>query len=94
MKIEAGTMSSITQSENFLKKNSPHATPETTLADKTASMAYSVDLSPTTEQQHIPLSPDEISHARVTAIRDQLASGTYNISGKDVANKILGVLKK
>jgi anti-sigma28 factor (negative regulator of flagellin synthesis) len=36
---------------------------------------------------------EEISRDRVAAIRDQLASGSYNISGKDVANKILGVLK-
>jgi len=36
---------------------------------------------------------DEARQARVAAIRAQLASGDYNISGKDVANKILDLLK-
>lgn len=36
---------------------------------------------------------EEIRRAKVAAIRDQLASGNYNISGKDVANKILEALK-
>lgn len=36
---------------------------------------------------------DEARRDRLNAIRQQLAEGTYNISGKDVANKILNVLK-
>ena len=36
---------------------------------------------------------DEIRRQKVDAIRQQLASGTYNISGKDVADKILNALK-
>ena len=36
---------------------------------------------------------EEIRRAKIAAIRDQLASGNYNISGKDVANKILEALK-
>ena len=91
MKIENTSMSSITQMETLQKKATPH---ETTPPAKSAGEAFSVELSSTTEQRPAAQSPDEISRERVAAIRDQLASGTYNISGKDVANKILGVLKK
>ncbi len=48
-----------------------------------------VTLSPTALQ----LADDEARRERVDAIRQQLAEGSYNISGKDVANKILNVLK-
>lgn len=36
---------------------------------------------------------DEARQARVAAIKAQLAAGDYSISGKDVADKILGLLK-
>ena len=48
-----------------------------------------VDLSRTAVQ----LAEDEARRERLNAIRQQLAEGSYNISGKDVANKILNVLK-
>jgi flagellar biosynthesis anti-sigma factor FlgM len=48
-----------------------------------------VDLSPTAVQ----LSDDEARRERLNAIRRQLAEGSYNISGKDVADKILNILK-
>lgn len=48
-----------------------------------------VDLSPTAVQ----LSDDEARRERLNAIRQQLAEGSYNISGKDVADKILNILK-
>ena len=38
-------------------------------------------------------SKDEIRMDKVVAIKEQLASGNYNISGKDVAIKILDSLK-
>ncbi len=41
----------------------------------------------------IQLADDEARRERVDAIRQQLAEGSYNISGKDVADKILNVLK-
>ena len=49
----------------------------------------SVDLSSAAVQ----MADDEARRARLDAIRKQLAEGSYNISGKDVANKILNVLK-
>jgi len=48
-----------------------------------------VDLSSTAVQ----LAEDEARRERLNIIRQQLAEGSYNISGKDVADKILNVLK-
>jgi anti-sigma28 factor (negative regulator of flagellin synthesis) len=48
-----------------------------------------VDLSLTAVQR----ADDEARRERLDLIRRQLAEGSYNISGKDVANKILNVLK-
>jgi len=57
--------------------------------------AFSVKLSSALEQMKAPdsLENDNIRRDKVAAIRDQLASGTYNISGKDVASKILNAIK-
>jgi len=55
--------------------------------------AFSVKLSSTTEKL-LSSAPaeDTIRWEKVTAIRDQLAAGTYSISGKDVATKMLNAL--
>ena len=39
------------------------------------------------------LAEDETRRKRLDSIRQQLADGSYNISGKDVADKMLKVLK-
>jgi flagellar biosynthesis anti-sigma factor FlgM len=41
----------------------------------------------------LQLAEDEVRRERLSIIRQQLAEGSYNISGKDVADKILNVLK-
>lgn len=51
--------------------------------------AVSVQLS----SQATQMSSDAIRQNRLASIREQLSAGTYNISGKDVANKILNALK-
>lgn len=82
---------------NYLEalKNDP-AKPATTPAagasgaqadDEAPSVA--VDFSQSAQQ----LAEDEARRERLNIIRQQLAEGSYNISGKDVANKILNVLK-
>lgn len=48
-----------------------------------------VDISPTASQ----LAEDEARRERLNTIRQQLTAGSYNISGKNVADKILGLLK-
>ena len=64
---------------------------ETAKAD---TKAFSVQLSTAVARMNTSApEDDEISRQKVEAIRQRLASGTYNISGKDVANKILNTLK-
>ena len=41
----------------------------------------------------VQLAEDEARRERLNIIRQQLAEGSYNISGKDVAEKMLKVLK-
>lgn len=41
----------------------------------------------------VKLADDEVRRERLNVIRQQLAEGSYNISGKDVADKILNILK-
>jgi len=61
---------------------------------KADSKAFSVQLSTAVERMNTSApEDDEIRRQKVDAIRQRLASGTYNISGKDVANKILNTLK-
>jgi len=55
----------------------------------TKDQAIKVDISSTAAEK----ADDEARLERLNAIRKQLAEGTYNISGKDVAEKILKVLK-
>jgi len=61
--------------------SNPSATAETPPAEVTLTSAA------------IQLADDEARRERVDTIRQQLAEGSYNISGKDVAGKILNILK-
>jgi len=54
-----------------------------------APAAVEVDLSSAAVQR----AEDEARRERLNIIRQQLAEGSYNISGKDVADKMLNVLK-
>jgi negative regulator of flagellin synthesis FlgM len=51
--------------------------------------AFNVQVSASATQ----LAEDETRRNRLETIRQQLAEGSYNISGKDVADKMLKVLK-
>lgn len=53
------------------------------------SVPVAVDISSAAAQ----LADDEARRERLNAIRQQLSEGSYNISGKDVADKMLNVLK-
>lgn len=92
MKIKSGSVGTISPMEPLLKKSALQGIVEPP-QPKQAGEAFSVKLSSKAEQLSKAQSQEDISHDRVAAIRAQLASGTYNISGRDVANKILGVLK-
>ena len=55
--------------------------------------AFSVKLSSTTEKLLSSAPAEEtINLEKVTSIKNQLAAGTYNISGNDVATKMLNAL--
>ena len=75
--------------------NSGAVTPDTQPGQVSGSPAHAetppaeVTLSSTAVQ----LAEDEVRRERLNAIRQQLAEGSYNISGKDVAEKMLNVLK-
>lgn len=56
---------------------------------ETETPTVAVDLSPAAVQ----LAEDEARRERLENIRRQLAEGSYNISGKDVADKIIKILK-
>lgn len=51
--------------------------------------AVNVELSSTASR----MSDDEARLIKLNTIRQQLAEGSYNISGKDVADKMLKILK-
>lgn len=53
------------------------------------SSSDNVTISPVAAQ----MGDDEARRERLIAIRRQLSEGTYNISGKDVADKIIKALK-
>lgn len=69
----------------------PAAQPEETSKVKAAAETppVAVDISPAAAQ----LAEDETRRERLEIIRQQLVEGSYNISGKDVADKIIKVLK-
>jgi len=55
--------------------------------------AYNVSLSPQAQQASTAQNNDEAAmYSRLAEIREQLATSTYNISGREVAMKILGLL--
>jgi flagellar biosynthesis anti-sigma factor FlgM len=94
MKIESGISPSILLPASAQKKPVVRQEEGAQQAAKAGDAAFSVHLSTVAEQAAAPVQDDdEARRARVAAIRDQLASGSYNISGKDVANKILNALK-
>jgi len=56
--------------------------------------SYKLHLSAHTQQASAEdKTEEEARRAKVEAIMEQLASGTYSISGKDVATKMLRLLK-
>lgn len=76
-------------SEAAKPASQPGSVPVPVVQSGTDNATVAVDISSTALQ----LADDEARRQRLESIRQQLAEGSYNISGKDVANKILTVLK-
>jgi flagellar biosynthesis anti-sigma factor FlgM len=92
MKIDTGIQPLVRPQDKTIKDSTARKSADTQSVQEEGD-AFSVKLSSTTEKL-LSGSPAEetINWAKVTSIRDQLAAGTYNISGKDVATKMLGAL--
>jgi flagellar biosynthesis anti-sigma factor FlgM len=74
--------------------NSGSAKPTTHNSDvSTAAAAKAVPDAVDLSGSAVQFSEDEARRERLNMIRQQLAEGSYNISGKDVAHKMLNVLK-
>jgi flagellar biosynthesis anti-sigma factor FlgM len=93
MNINNTVQASVVPKNQQLKKPVGHEAPAAQTDVKQSNEAFNVQIMSVAGQAHQPLKTDEIIHDKVAAIREQLAAGTYRISGKDVANKILGALK-
>ena len=94
MKIDTTKLSQITALESARKKPAAKPAEELQRTTQPGKEAFSVKLSSAAEQAAAAGKiDDEARRAKVAAIRDQLASGSYSISGKDVATKILSALK-
>ncbi len=93
MKIDTGIRSLGGPQNKTIKDLTTRKSAETQSAQDEGD-AFSVNLSSTTEKLLSGASTEEtINWEKVTSIRDQLAAGTYSISGKDVASKMLNALK-
>jgi len=92
MKIETGIQPAIRPQNKTIKNSSAQKSTDAQSAQEDGD-AFSVKLSSTTEKL-LSGSPAEepINWDKVTSIKNQLAAGTYNISGKDVATKMLNAL--
>ncbi|MDP2806921.1 MAG: flagellar biosynthesis anti-sigma factor FlgM [bacterium] len=94
MKIESGQQNYTAELDAAQKKAVARPKDGSSQPAKADSSAFSVQLSTAVERMNAPdPEDDEIRRQKVEAIKQQLASGTYNLSGKDVANKILNTLK-
>jgi anti-sigma28 factor (negative regulator of flagellin synthesis) len=89
MKVDARVLNYMELLQNGPARS---AAPEAGASGKQAiaeAPSVAVDLS----SEAVQRAEDEVRRERLNIIRQQLAEGSYNISGKDVATKILNVLK-
>ncbi len=94
MKITYGPQNYIQSPDAVKKKPATQAAQKAQQTGKQAGGAFDVQFSKAVELISTPAAEDDqIRTAKVESIRKQLASGTYNISGRDVAEKILNALK-
>ena len=92
MKIDTGIQPLAGPQNKTIKGSSARKSADTQSA-KEEGDAFSVKLSSTTEKLLSGTPAEEtINWDKVTSISNQLAAGTYNISGKDVATKLLNAL--
>ena len=95
MKVETTIQNQIQAIKSASKNTTEPVTPSVpSMAADQKSDAFNVQLSDKVKDMMAAVpSEDEVRLDKVAAIREQLAKGNYNISGKDVADKILNALK-
>jgi len=95
MKVET-TLQNQVAAMNQANKSTAEPTPplaQPTVSEQKAD-AFNVQISDRVKEMMATVpSEDDVRLDKVAAIREQLAKGNYNISGKDVADKILNALK-
>jgi negative regulator of flagellin synthesis FlgM len=92
MKIDTGIQPLARPQNNTIKGSSAQKSADAQPAQEGGD-AFSVKLSSTTEQLLSGTPAEEpVNWEKVNSISNQLAAGTYNISGKDVATKMLNAL--
>ena len=89
MKIDERVSNYMALLQAELAGSSPRPNNTVISRDKEPSAAVTVDISSTALQR----ADDDARRERLNTIRKQLADGSYNISGKDVADKMLRILK-
>lgn len=93
MKIDSTHQNHPAAPVGALKKTAARPANESRQSQDSGS-AFSVSLSVQAQQVAAGNKVGEaVSQSRIADIREQLASSTYNISGRDVAAKILSLLK-
>ena len=92
MKIDSGIQPPARPQNKTIKGSSAQKSAAAQSAQEEGD-AFSVKLSSTTEKLLSGTPAEEtINLEKVTSITNQLAAGTYNISGRDVAIKMLNAL--
>lgn len=92
MKINTGIQPPVGPQNKTIKGSSARKSAAAQSAQEEGD-AFSVKLSSTTEKLLSGAPAEEsVNWEKVTSISNQLAAGTYNISGKDVATKMLSAL--
>jgi flagellar biosynthesis anti-sigma factor FlgM len=94
MKIDTAQQNYAAELDSAHRKPDAKPTVESRQPLQAGSATFNVSLSTQAQQAAAQDKvEEEASRTRVDAIREQLASGTYSISGKDVATKMLRLLK-
>jgi anti-sigma28 factor (negative regulator of flagellin synthesis) len=89
MKIEDRLSNYMAMLNNDSQKSAVRMKQNNGQTDLSAGDAVNVELSATASQ----MSEDEARLEKLNAVRRQLAEGSYSISGKDVAEKMLKLLQ-
>ncbi len=94
MKIDNTPITPAGTRETDQTKTAAHTSGNTPAPDRTDEAAFSVDISAAAgEKSSEGADEDQARRDKIAAIRAQLAAGSYSISGKDVAEKILETIK-